>query len=371
LLSVIFLGTIFSANLDLAFPASTDLAVEYLTWDPEKPASGGPFSIHGRIRNAGDTISSDKYTVSLYIDDWWIDGWSTRLVGHQPTISPKIAADRSQVFHFRASDYAIFKQGEHQIKAVVTEPNDQNPTNNELVRTLSIYQGNYSTDFNIINHGMCNGIDKDSLPVDITETYSMDDEAAVAYAYTDIKHADWPAMMSQKASLTFKFYSPNGTLHRERSEGYSVLLARDPNGKEISGFAYQLSITKNVEAYGTKGGPSYDPGYEALGKYPGIWRVEIFNVGHLLFAKRFIIEETSSQISSTSLPPESTLTSEQTSTTYSQDGQVLVGYSILVGVIALAAVGGAVLLKRRKRQPSFSPSLPGRDSAHAESSSTP
>ena len=361
-LSLTIMGTVFLTSLDHAFSASTDLAVEYLTWDPERPVSGGPLSIHGRIRNAGDNASSDKYVVSLYVDDWWIDGWLTRLVGYQPTVSPRIATGRSQVWHFRISDYAIFKQGDHQIKAVVAEPNDQNPQNNELAKTLSIYPGNYSNDFNIINYGMCNRIDQDSLPVGITETYTSDEEAAISYAYTDIKHADWPAMMPQSASLTFKFYSPNGTLHRGRSEGYSVLLARDPNGKEITGFAYQVSITKGLEASGSKGDPLYDPGYEALGKFPGTWRVEVFNEDHLLFVKRFIIEEASSPTSSTAPPSESTLKTEQTSTTYSQGGQVLGGYLGVVGAIVLVAVVGAILLKRKKRQPSFSPSSKLQDS---------
>ncbi len=126
-LSLTIMGTVFLASLDHAFSASTDLAIEYLTWDPEHPVSGGPWSIHGRIRNAGDNVSSDKYVVSLYVDDWWIDGWLTRLVGYQPAVSPRIATGRSQVWHFTISDYAIFKQGDHQIKAVVAEPNDQNP----------------------------------------------------------------------------------------------------------------------------------------------------------------------------------------------------------------------------------------------------
>ncbi len=176
-------------------------------------------------------------------------------------------------------------------------------------------------------------------------------------------------MMSQKASLTFRFYSPNGTLHRERSDGYSVLLARDPNGKEITGFAYQVSINKGLEASGSKGDPLYDPGYEALGKFPGMWRVEVFNEDHLLFVKRFIIEEASSHTSSTAPPSESTLKTEQTSTTYGQEGQVLGGYLAVVGAIVLVAVIGAILLKRKKRQPSVSPSSKLQDSKPAQNRS--
>jgi hypothetical protein len=218
LLSMIIMGTILLSNLDNVYCASADLALEYFTWEPEHPVSGGPLSMHVRINNAGDTISSDKYVVSLYIDDWWIDGWFARLVNYQSPVNPRVAPGRPEVWHFSISDHAILKQGDHQVKAVVTDPSDQNPNNNELVKTLSINPGNYSSDFNIINYGMCSRIDQEKLPVNITDSYGVNDEVAVSYAYTDIKHADWSEKMGQEDGLKFRLYSPNGTVHRERSE---------------------------------------------------------------------------------------------------------------------------------------------------------
>jgi hypothetical protein len=366
---MIIMGTILLANLDNVYCASVDLALEYFTWEPEHPVSGGPLSIHVRINNAGDTISSDKYVVSLYIDDEWIDGWFARLVNYQPPVNPRVAPGRPEVWHFSISDHAILKQGDHQIKAVVTDPSDQNPNNNELVKTLSINPGNYSSDFNIINYGMCSRIDQEKLPVNITDSYGVNDEVAVSYAYTDIKHADWSEEMGKEGSLIFRLYSPNGTLHRERGDGYSILFATDPNGREITGFAFQLFINKDLQAYGKKGDPSYDPGYEALGKFPGIWRVELFSYGHLLFLKRFIIEEASSHTSSTATLSESTLGNEQTPTTYGQEDQVLGGYLTVAGAIVIVAVMGAILLKRKKRQPSVSPSSKLQDSKPAQNRS--
>ena len=364
-MSVIIMETLLLANLTPACSASADLTVDYLTWEPEHPISGGPLSIHVRINNAGNTISSDKYSVSLFIDDWWIDGWFSRLVGYQPAINPRVVPGRPEVWHFEISDYAIFKEGDHQIRAIVAEPSNPNQVSSELVKTLNISQGNYSSNFNIINYGMCNRIDQDGLPVGITENYSSKDEVATPYAYTDIKHADWPVVMNQKASLTFKFYSPNGTLHRERSEGYSVLLAEDPNGREITGFSFQLFITKDLQEYGTRGSSSYDPGYLALNKFPGIWRVEVLNENHLLFMKRFIIEAASNHSSSTVSPSESTAETELTSTTHGPVGQALGSNLAIIGVVVLIAVGaGAILSKRGKRVRSLSPSSPRRDSVY-------
>ena len=353
LLSLIAIGTILLANLDHAFSASSDLTVEYLTWEPEHPVSGGPFSVHGRIRNVGDAQSSDKYTLSVYVDDWWVDGWLVRMTGFQPTISPKIAPGRAQVWHFGISDYAVFKRGNHQIKAIVSEPNDPNPDNNELVKTLSFSSGNYSSDFNIVNYGMCNRIDADGLPVGITENYSSNEELAISYVYTDIKHADWSDKIGPKTNLTFRFYSPNGTLHRESSGGYSILLEKDPSGREITGFALQLFIGKDLQAQGKEGDPLYDPGYLALGKFLGTWRVEVLNKGHLLFAKNFIIEHESSHTLSTTLSLQltssSTSRTEQTST---EDLGSIVpgGYATIVGTIAIIVVGGGVILLRRKKR---------------------
>ena len=124
----------------------------------------------------------------------------------------------------------------------------------------------------------------------------------------------------------------------------------DPNGREITGFAFQLFINKDLQAYGKKGDPSYDPGYEALGKFPGVWRLEVFSYGHLLFLKRFIIEERSNYTSSTTSPSESALSTELTSTAYDLGSETLRDYLMVIGVIVLVAVGaGAILLKRRKR----------------------
>jgi hypothetical protein len=236
----------------------------------------------------------------------------------------------------------------------VNEPNDSNPDNNWLVKTLSISPGDYSSDFNIVNYGMCNRIDEQGLPVDITDTFSFNDELATPYFYTDINHADWPERIGQKTNLTFRLYSPNGTLHRERSEGYSVLLSRDPSDREITGFAFQLFINKNLQTNGKEGDPSYDPGYQALNKYPGVWRIEVYNEGHQLFAKRFIIENMSSRTLSTTSASEPTsrptLTTEQTSTTEGLENQIPGGYATVVAVIALMAiVGGVILAKGRKR----------------------
>ena len=352
-LSVIIIGTILLTNLDHVFSASSDLMLEYLTWEPEHTVFGGLLSVHGTIKNVGDTQSSDKYTLSLYVDDWRVDGWLVRLAGFQPTVSPEIAPGGTQVWHFKISDYAVFKQGDHQVKAVVTEPGDPNPDNNELVKTLSISPGDYSSDFSIVNYGMCNKIDEKDLPVGITENYSFDDELAVSYFYTDIKHADWPEKIGQESNLTFKFYSPNGTLHRERSGGYSILLGRDPSGREVTGFACQLFINTDLQAYGNEGDPLYDPGYQALNKYPGTWRVEVFNKGHLLFAKKFIIEDASSHTlstTSTSEPTSRPTLNTQNSTTESLGSQVLGEYATVVATIAIVAVAGsAVLLRRKKR----------------------
>jgi len=353
-LSTMIIGTIFLANLDHVYPVSGDLTVDYLMWEPEHPVSGGPLTVSGRIRNIGDAPSSDKYTLSLYVDDWWVDGWLVRLVGFQPKVSASISPVRAQVWHFKISDWTVFKQGNHQVKAVVNEPNDPSPDNNWLTKTLSISPGDYSSDFNIVNYGMCHRIDEQGLPVDITEAFSFNDELAVSYFYTDVRHADWQEKIGQKTSLTFKLYSPNGTLHRERSEGYSVLLSRDPSDREITGFAFQLFINKDSQTYGKEGDPSYDPGYQALNKYPGTWRVEVFNQGHQLFVKRFIIENVSSRTLSTTSASEptsrSTLTTEQTSTTEGLESQIPGGYATIVGVIALiAVVGGVILVRGRKR----------------------
>jgi len=301
-LSAIVIGTIFLANLDPVFPASTDLMVEGISWEPEHPISGSFLYLHGSIKNVGDNPSSDKYAISLYVDDWWIDGWLVRLAGFQPTVSPKITPGRTQAWHFRISDYAVFKQGGHQVKAVVNEPNDPNPDNNELVKTLSISPSDYSDDFNIVNYGMCKRIDEYGLPVNITNIYDLNDELAISYVYTDIKHADSREKMGQKTNLTFRSYSPNGTLHQESNSGYSILLVRDRSGREITGFASQLSLKKG------------DPGYQ------GEWRVEVLNKGHLLFAKRFIIEDVSTRtLSTTTSTPRSTLMTEQTQTTGAQE----------------------------------------------------
>ena len=353
LLSLIVIGTILLANLDHAFSASSDLTVEYLTWEPEHPVSGGPLSAHGSIRNVGDAQSSDKYTLSVYVDDWWVDGWLVRMTGFQPTVSPKIAPGRTQVWHFGVSDYAVFKRGNHQIKAIVSEPNDPNPDNNELVKTLSISPGDYGSDFNIVNYGMCNRIDEDGLPTGITENYSSNQELAISYFYTDIKHTDWPDKIGPKTNLTFRFYSPNGTLHRESSGGYSILLGKDPSGREITGFALQLFIGKDLQAQGKEGDPLYDPGYQALGKFLGTWKVEVVNKGHLLFAKRFVIEHESSHTLSTTSPLQ--LTSSSTSRTEQASTEDLGkmvpgGYATVVGTIAVMAVGGGVILWRRKKR---------------------
>lgn len=198
-LSAMIIGTVFLASLDHVFSVSGDLTVDYLMWEPEHPVSGGPLTVSGRIKNVGDVPSSDKYTLSLYVDDWWIDGWLVRLVGFQPTVSPKISPSRPQVWHFKISDWTVFKQGNHQVKAIVNEPNDPNPDNNWLVKTLSISPGDYSSDFNIVNYGMCNRIDEQGLPVDITETFSFNDELAISYFYTDINHADWPEKIGADA----------------------------------------------------------------------------------------------------------------------------------------------------------------------------
>jgi hypothetical protein len=350
-LSVIVIGTIFMANLGYVFSASSDLMIDYLVWEPEHPVSGGPLSVHGRIRNVGDMQSSDKYALSVYVDDWWVDGWLVRMTGFQPIVSPKIFPSRAQVWHFGISDYAIFKRGDHQVKAVVTEPNDPNPDNNELVKTLSISPGDYGSDFNIVNYGMCNRIDKDGLPVGITENYGLNDELAISYFYTDIKQADWPQEIGTKTNLAFRFYSPNGTLHRE-SSGYSVLFGRDPNRREITGFALQLFINKDLHAQGERGDPLYDPGYQALNKFPGTWRVEVVNKGHLLFAKRFMIERESGHTLSTTstlqLTSSSTSRSEQTSTE-DLGSMVPGGYAtVVVVVVVVAAVGCIILLKRKK-----------------------
>ena len=330
-LSVIIIGTILLTNLDHVFSASSDLMLEYLTWEPEHTVFGGLLSVHGTIKNVGDTQSSDKYTLSLYVDDWRVDGWLVRLAGFQPTVSPEIAPGGTQVWHFKISDYAVFKQGDHQVKAVVTEPGDPNPDNNELVKTLSISPGDYSSDFSIVNYGMCNKIDEKDLPVGITENYSFDDELAVSYFYTDIKHADWPEKIGQESNLTFKFYNQEGFLYVERNSGYSILLARDPTGREITGFALQLSLS-------------------AL-DYQGAWRVEVFNEDHRILAKRFMIGDMSSRTLSTSTSTsEPASTGEQTSTTKDLVGQVPGAYMGMVGAIAVAAVGcGVILVMRRKK----------------------
>ena len=330
-LSVLIMGTIFLASLDPVFSASSDLTVEYVIWEPEHPVSGGPLSFHGRIKNVGDAQSSDRYTLSVYVDDWWVDGWLVRMVGYQQTVSPKISPNRTQVWHFSVSDYAVFKQGSHQVKAVVNEPNDPNPRNNELVKTFSISPGDYGNDFNIVNYGMCKKIDESGLPVDITQVFSLNDELAVSYFYTDIKHADQAGKMGQSTNLIFKFYNPKGTLHVERNSGYSILLAKDPTGREITGCALQLSLS-------------------AL-DYQGAWRVEVFNKDHRILAKRFMIENVSSRtLSTTTSTSEPTSTSEQTSITKDLVGQVPGAYMGIVGAIAIAAVGcGVILVMRRKK----------------------
>ena len=349
------MGTVLLANPDHAFSASSDLMVEYLTWEPEHPLSGGPFSVHGRIRNIGGTQSSDKYTLSVYVDDWWVDGWLVRMTGFQSTVSPRIAPSQAQVWHFGISDYAIFKRGNHQIKAIVSEPNDSKPDNNELVKTLSISPGDYSSDFNIVNYGMCNGIDEDGLPVGITENYSLNDKLAISYFYTDLAHSEWAEEIGQKTGLSFRFYSPNGTLHAE-SRGYSVLPVKDPGGREITGVALQLFINKDSQALGKEGDPLYDPGYQALNKYLGIWRAEVFNKGHLVFSKRFIIEDTSSRIMSTTLArPEPKTGSTFTTSTEGIGSQDVGSYAIAVGAIAVTAVVCCIALVMRHfgRRPSW------------------
>ena len=218
---------------------------------------------------------------------------------------------------------------------------------------MSISPGDYSSDFNIVNYGMCHRIDEDGLPVGITENYSSNEELAIFYFYTDIKHTDWQEKIGPETNLTFRFYSPNGTLHRESSGGYSILLAKDPSGREITGFALQLLIGKDVQAQGKEGDPLYDPGYQALDKFPGTWNVEILNKGHHLFVKKFIIQHASSRTLSTTSPLQQTSNSasmtEQASTE-DLGSMVPGGYAMIVGIIAVVVVGGCVvLLKRRKR----------------------
>jgi hypothetical protein len=359
LLAVIF-GTIVEVNLDQGFSASTDLTIEYLTWDPEDPVSGGLLQVHGIIRNVGDIVSSDKYVVSVFVDEWWIDGWLTRLTGYQPPVSPRAATGRPEVFHFKVSDYAIFKQGDHQIKAIVTDPTDSNPNNNALVKPLYISSGDYSSDFNIVNYGMCNRIDENSLPVNITENYRYNAEAAISYAYTDVKHVDWQERMSDNNSLRLRLYNPNGALHSEASEGYSALFTRDLNGREITGFAKTLSINKDHPPNGVKGNPSYDPGYLALNKIPGVWRIEVLNENHLLFTKRFIIEDELSRTSSTTAKSETASESTMRTeipTTHNSDDQLVRGYVAVIGVIVVVGVGSLILARRKRRQSSSSSSL--------------
>ncbi len=349
------MGAISLAGFDRVFCASSDLTVDALAWEPEHPVSGGPLTINGRIRNVGDVPSSRNYTLSLYVDDWWIDGWLVRLVGSQPKVIVSISPVRAQVWHFRISDWTVFKKGNHEVQALVSEPSDPNPSNNWLNKTMVISAGDYSSGFNIVNYGMCNRIDEQGLPVDITENYDLSDELAISYFYTDVKHADWQKKLGQEAGLIFRLYSPNGTLHRETSEGYSVLPSRDPGDREITGVALQLFINKSLQANGSEGDPSYDPGYQALNKYPGIWGVEVYNEGHRLFTKRFIIEKLPSRTVSTTSTLEPTLgltlTTEQTATTAGLEGQIPGGYATVVGVIALiVVVGCAVLARRRKEQ---------------------
>ncbi len=344
-LSGIFIGTAFLAGLNQVVPASEDLTVIDLTWEPEHPVHRGFLIVNVVIENVGQTQSSNKYTMSLYVDGWRIDGWLARLIGFQPAATPRIPPNGREVWHYRISDRTVLKPGNHQLSAAVNEPNDLNPENNELSKTVSISPAEYSSDFNIINYGMCKEIGGDGLPLNITETYSSNDVMAVSYFYADITHADWQAKRGQGTNFTFRVYSPNGTLHVERSNGYSILLARDPDGKEITGFALQLSVNRDFEARGKEGDPRYEPGYQALGKHLGIWKVEIVNKDHPILSDEFIIETRLSQSSSTaSSRSESALTSSGALTLSQQQVCVAV---VAIMVVCLAVVF-AVARKRKK-----------------------
>jgi hypothetical protein len=298
LLSTIIIEIIFVADLHHVLPASSDLKIDDITWEPEYPVYQGLLTVNLVVTNVGNMQSSGKYTISLYVDDWWIDGWLSRWVGFQPAPTPAIAPGQREVWHFKISDWTVFEEGKHQVKALVNDTNDPNAENNGMSKTLSILPSNYSNGFNIVNYGMCKNIDENGLPVNITEIYGLKDELAISYAYTDLKHADWPQRIGEKTNLTFRFYSPNGTLHAERSTGYSILPVRDPYGREITGVTFEISINKDHQAHGKEGDPFYDPGYQALNKYPGAWRVEASNSGHLFFSKNFIVENASIKTSS-------------------------------------------------------------------------
>ena len=330
-------------------PASSDLKIDDITWEPEHPVYQGLLTVNVVITNVGNLQSSGKYTISLYVDDWWIDGWLSRWVGFQPTSTPAIAPGQREVWHFKISDWTVFEEGKHQVRALVNDTNDPNLRNNELTKTLSFLPSNYSNGFNIVNYGMCKKIDENGLPVNITETYGLKDEPAISYAYTDIKHANWQERIGEKTNLIFRFYSPNGTLHAERNTGYSILQVKDPNGREITGVTFEISINKDHQARGKEGDPFYDPGYQALNKYPGTWRIEASNKGHPFFSKSFIIENASIKTSSSTSSQSAQISrsSITSSTAKGLGNQIIGGYAAAFAAIVAVGIVGCVALVTR------------------------
>lgn len=338
-------------NFGCVLSASSDLTVQNIRWDSQLPVFAGPLTLYVDIKNVGDGPSSNQWTLSLYVDDW--------LVGEiGPEVSPGFSPNQTQTWYWNISARTLFKDGDHQVKAAVVEPNDPNSSNNVLVKTLSISPSDYSNDFNIPSYGMCRNYVQNNRPANITDTYSLNDENVIVFFYTDISSTD----IRQKVSnLTFNFYSPNGTLHKQYNV-YVVSINRDALGRDFTIFTRQISVNKDYSGFGKPGDPLYDPGYQALNKYPGTWRVEVYNKGHLLFAKRFIIGEATTYIvSSTS----SVMSSESTTLTATQTtislppttaqtlaqvsgSQFPSGYLVAIAAIVVMCVAVTVVLVRRR-----------------------
>lgn len=369
------IGTMLLVNSGYVSSASSDLALENIWWAPQQPVFAGPLTVVVDVKNVGDSPSSDSYTLMLYVDGWGVGGW---LVPRQyPTLSPTIAPGQTQTWHWNISDWTVFKDGDHEVKAVVKESNDPNATNDVLTKTLKISSSDHVNDFNIFSYGMCKGLDKKtSQAADITDNYKLTDDHATLFLYTDLKQTSEVYEKIVNTGFTLKFYSPNGTLHRDMVLNattttylFQMTQQKDENGRPyVIVYLPSLFINKDYSGYGGPGQLINDPPYQALNNYPGIWRAEAWNKGRLLFVKRFIVGDaskytltttstvTSSSTSISSSLNETALTTEQTQTpmttaTEIPPSEAPGGLVTIVGAIVALAVlaAGAVLMKRKKK----------------------
>jgi hypothetical protein len=182
------------------------------------------------------------------------------------------------------------------------------------------------------------------------------------------------------SNLHFRFYSPNGTLHKEKNWGYLILFQETKDDRSIAIFAFPLSINKDYMTRILTGEktPIIDEGYKAAKNYPGIWRVEVFYGENLLFIKKFIIGDPGSytlsntqqtvttkliikpslsfkndtltvtstfNVSITSIPQTPTIDQEQIG--YLKR-KIVENYLLILGIIMGAVAASVIILRKRK-----------------------